>query len=334
MSGMNRLVIIDGNAIMHRAYHALPPMRNQEGLPTNAVYGFTSMLLRLIGDIKPTHLTVVFDRPAPTFRKKLYADYQSKRPKMDEDLSVQIDLVHEVVDSFGIPIYEKDGYEADDVIGTIATQIGNEHTHGTDADSTRVDQTIIVTGDRDILQLVTDRVLVFMPVRGLTKSKLYGVDETEKKLGVPPRKVIDLKALSGDSSDNYPGVAGIGPKTAKTLLDTYGTLEAVYTAAEKDGDVPEMRESVRKKLLDGKDDAFLSRELATIHTAVPIQFSVEKSLLDDLDTARAHGALERFGFYSLIARLSSVRKSSKSVKESDNSDKESKKPTSTQQSLF
>src|SRR3989344_5599255 len=213
---MNRLVLIDGNAVLHRAYHALPPLTAPDGSIVNAVYGFASILFKLHHDLAPTHLAVAFDRPKPTFRKKLFADYQAKRPEMDKELVGQIEKVHELVRAFGIPIYEVDGYEADDVLGTIAKQTKEE--------------VIIVTGDRDLLQLVNDRVKTYMPIKGLSEAKLYGVVEARERLGVNPTQISDFKALAGDASDNYPGVAGIGPKTAVELLSQFRTVEEIYTA--------------------------------------------------------------------------------------------------------
>lgn len=163
---MNRLVLIDGNAMLHRAYHAIPPfLTSPDGSVVNAVYGFGTMLVKLIGDLKPTHVAVAFDRPKPTFRKKLFKEYQAKRPELDPELIEQIPKVHDLITSFGIPIFEQDGFEADDVIGTLAK---NRKKEG-------IDQIIIVTGDRDILQLVEDeKVLVYMPTKGLSEAKLYG----------------------------------------------------------------------------------------------------------------------------------------------------------------
>lgn len=271
---MERLVLIDGNAMLHRAYHALPPLTAPDGSVVNAVYGFTTMLLRLINDLKPTHLAVAFDRPKPTFRQKLFVGYQAKRPKMDAELVDQIPKVHNLIESFGIPIFEKDGFEADDVIGTLAKK-----SHGL---------VIIVTGDRDILQLVRDeRVLVYMPTKGLSEGKLYGRKEVEERMGVPPEKIPDYKALAGDPSDNYPGVPGVGPKTAVKLLEKYKTIDGVIASAEL---TPEEKESAR-----------VSHDLATIRTSVPLEAKVAP--LGDLNRPEAIKELTRLGFRTLIARI-------------------------------
>ncbi len=290
---MNRLIIIDGNAILHRAFHALPPLTAPNGTMVNAVYGFTSMLLRLVSDLSPTHLAVAFDRPAPTFRKKLYADYQIKRPKMDDGLAIQIPLVHDVIKAMEIPVFEMDGFEADDVIGTLCSS----HTED-------MDQIIIVTGDRDLLQLVTEKTKLYMPTKGLSEAKLYGIQETIERLGVVPEQIPDYKALAGDSSDNYPGVPGIGPKTASDLLHTYPSIEQLY---EHVGD-KKIKPLLQHKLKSSKELAFLSKELATIKRDVPINIQVQPVTTSQLSTDRVLTVLQQFGFNSLIKRMQPTKK--------------------------
>jgi len=303
---MKRLILIDGNAILHRAYHALPPLTAPDGSVVNAVYGFTSMLFKLFSDLKPTHIAVAFDRPTPTFRKQLFAGYQAKRPEMDEELSTQIAKVHDVITSFGIPMYEVDGYEADDVIGTLAKQAVNKT------------QVIIVTGDRDLLQLVEgDRILTYMPVKGLSEAKIYGEKEAKERLGVDPKQIPDYKALAGDASDNYPGVAGIGPKTASQLLEIFGSVEKLYQAIQKkDARLKEFSPAVIEKLSFGAEDAVLSKDLATIRTDVPIHLNFDEAKIDTLDRPEARKALEEFHFSSLVKRLEKMGKEETKVKKS------------------
>lgn len=291
---MNRLVLIDGNAILHRAYHALPPLNSPDGTLVNAVYGFTTMLLRIIIDLAPTHVAVAFDRPKPTFRKDMFAGYQAKRPKMDDELAGQIGTVHDVVTALGLPIYELDGYEADDVIGTIVRKA----TH----DNNGFDSVIVVTGDRDILQLVTDRVFGYMPTKGLSEAKLYGVAETAERMGVPPEKIPDFKALAGDPSDNYPGVAGIGPKTAADLIAAFGSVEALYRAIDA-GDTATVSESVMRKLREGRESAMLGKDLATIRTDAPIPVDIDGMRVGKLATPNAVALFTKLGFRSLVKRL-------------------------------
>ncbi len=290
---MNRLVLIDGNAMMHRAYHALPPLTTPDGKPANMVYGFVSMVLRLHHALKPSHMAVAFDRPGPTFRNKLFADYQIQRPKAEDDFVSQIPMVHDTARAFGIPAYEADGFEADDVIGTIAKAV--QHTG--------IDQVIIVTGDRDILQLVKDeKVMVYMPTKGLSEGKVYGEKDVVERMGVAPSLIPDFKALAGDPSDNYPGVPGIGPKTAVTLLNQFGSVEAVYKGIQ--GKKHTITDTIRIKLTAGKKSATLSHELATIRTDAPIKFNESSAHITTFDTAAAHEALEALHFPSLIRRLS------------------------------
>lgn len=312
---MNRLVLVDGNAILHRAYHALPPLTDPNGTIVNAVYGFTMMLLRLYGDLKPSHLAVAFDRPKPTFRKELYKEYQATRPKMDDELSTQIPKVHSVVAAMGIPIFEMDGFEADDVIGTISAQ----------AKSLGIDQVIIVTGDRDIMQLaVDDKVLIYMPTKGLSEARLYGEKETVERMGVSPEQIPDFKALAGDSSDHYPGVAGIGPKTAVNLLLKYGSLENLYKKLEA-GKVKDFSDAICAKLTADKENALMSHNLATIRTNVPITITIPP--VTSLDTPEARAELETLGFKSLLKRLNG------SVVEPENKKSEEKSDDSEQLSF-
>lgn len=283
---MKRLILIDGNAILHRAYHALPPLTAPDGSVVNAVYGFGTMLLRLIGDLKPTHVAVAFDRPKPTFRKELFAGYQAKRPKMDEELADQIPKVHALVSGFGIPIFEKDGFEADDIIGTLAKH----------AKKDGIDQVVIVTGDRDMLQLVEDeKILVWMPTKGLSEAKLYGEKEVGERMGVVPNKIPDFKALAGDPSDNYPGVPGIGPKTAVALLTKYKSLEKILKTKEL---TPSEKES-----------AHMSHDLATIRTNVPLEGSLAP--LGSLNRPEAIRELTTLGFRTILKRITGEKSESR-----------------------
>ncbi len=289
---MNRLVLIDGNAILHRAYHAIPPMRAPDGTPVNAVYGFASMLVKLLHDLRPSHIAVAFDRPAPTFRKQLYGEYQGTRPEMEADLSIQISIVHDMAKAFSVSVYELDGYEADDILGTISTQAA---THG-------IEQVVIVTGDRDILQLVDDeRILVFMPVKGLSEAKLYDSKAVVERLGVTPKQLIDYKALAGDASDNYPGVPGVGPKTAVDLVHKYETVEGIY-AALMSGNT-DLKESIKTKLTQGKESAFLSKTLATIKKDVPIDIDWHRLVFTTLATPDGVDMLSKLQFHSLLKRV-------------------------------
>jgi len=257
---MQTLLLIDGNAIMHRAYHALPPFKAADGTPTNVVYGYLSMLNKVIIDFKPDYLISCFDTPKDTFRNKLFKEYQSQRPKIDDDFIVQIPLVKQALDAAGIERMEKDGFEADDLIGTI--------TRIFEANKFRV---VILTGDKDIFQLITDNVFVAAPQLGLANIKIFDKSEVEKKLDVNPRQIVEYKALAGDPSDNYPGAPGIGPKTASKLIHQFGTVEQIYKNIEK-----VESEKVKEILKKEKDSVFVSKKLATIMTDVEINLNIEK----------------------------------------------------------
>lgn len=294
---MNRLLIIDGNAMMHRAYHAIPPLTAPDGSVVNVVYGFANMLLRLHESLVPSHMAVTFDRPVPTFRKKLFTGYQSKRPKMEESLVQQIPKVHELVEAFGIPIFEKDGFEADDVIGTLCQQVKSEKLKV----KNNIDQVVIVTGDRDILQLVDgEKILVYMPTKGISEGKIYHEADVVERLGISPNNITDYKGLAGDASDNYPGVEGIGPKTAIDLIEKFGTIEHLYAEGEK-GHWGELKIGVQEKLHRGKEMALLSKDLATIRTNVELDIDLRP--IQTLNTESAKNELMKFHFHSLLKRL-------------------------------
>jgi DNA polymerase-1 len=292
---MNRLLLIDGNAIMHRAFHALPPLTNSKGETVNAVYGFFSMLLTVIPQIEATHLVVCFDRAKPTFRQTLYVGYQQHRPKMSDDLSPQFVIVHDLLAAMQAQIFELDGYEADDLIGTISVQALKE-SEGQSGET----EVVILSGDRDLLQLVNGQVKMLAPVTGVKNTILYDSAKVVEKFGVKPAQIVDYKALIGDASDGYPGVAGIGPKTASTLLAKYETLEGIYSH------LGDLEEKLRDKLVAGSEQAALCKKLATIVTDAPITFRLEKCLFDNLAILGLDEAFAAQGFKSIRDRLKTV----------------------------
>ncbi len=275
---------------MHRSFHALPTsLTTSYGEPINAVYGFVSMLLRTIQDLKPTHIAVCFDRPEPTFRKKEFAGYQSKRPEMDITLSSQFEKMQDTLKAIGIPVYSKAGFEADDLIGTISKQA-------------QVDEVIIVTGDKDILQLVDKKIKVYMPTKGMSEGKIHEEEDVKQKLGVTPKQIIDYKALIGDSSDNYPGVAGIGPKTAVSLIEKYQTLENIYDH------ISEVKESTSRRLLEGRKMGFMCKRLATIVTDVDVDFNLEQARKWKIDNPDVIDLFKDYSFKTLTKRVQDVGK--------------------------
>jgi len=286
---MKKLVLIDGNAIIHRAFHALPPMNNKDGTLTNAVYGFFSMLFKIISDLKPEYIIVCFDKKAPTFRKAMYVGYQAKRPKMSDELIPQIDIVHSALDAAKIQHFEIDGYEADDLIGTLSVKAKEKDL-----------QTIIVSGDRDLLQLVNSKVLMLAPVVGITNMILFDESKVKEKYGLNPEQIVDYKALVGDPSDNYPGVTGIGPKTASGLLQQFSTLEGVYQ------NLQEIAPALQEKLAQDAEQAAMAKKLATIVKDAPVDFEEEQVETNKIDVKALKTVFEDLGFNSLLKRLSQI----------------------------
>lgn len=277
------LVLVDGSGFIFRAFHALPPMTNPEGVPVNAVYGFTTMLARLIHDMAGTHLAVVFDASRETFRTQLYPFYKAHRPDVPEELRPQFSLIREATQAFGLQGIELPGWEADDLIASYATKI--QDLGGT---------CTIVSSDKDLMQLVGAKVQMYDPI----KQKMIGLAEVEAKFGVPPEKVAEVQALMGDSSDNVPGVPGIGPKTAAALITEYGTLERVLAATAT------MKPSKRRTVLqDHAEDARISLRLVTLERHVPLPVPIADLALVSPQQETLIPWLERMGFRSVIARL-------------------------------
>ena len=302
-------LVFDGHAVIYRAYHAFPNLTDPEGRLVNAVYGFSRILLKTISDFQPDFVAVAFDHPKPTFRHEAFTDYKAHREAMPEDLRPQIELIKEVVDILNMPKFELEGYEADDLVGTLAAKVTAEHIPSV------VDRTVIVSGDSDLLQLVTDKTQVFIPQRGkFGKDTLYVPTTVEKKYGFPPARLTQLKALTGDSSDNIPGVPGIGPKTAVKLLSYADSLEALFELVEKiqagDGDVLKdaaMKKAFSKRIVnllsEHKEQAEMSQQLAIIDTKVPIEFDLEKCRLQSYDRNKAAAVFEDLSFKSLVRLL-------------------------------
>ncbi len=298
---MTKLVLVDGFAILHRAYHAIPhTLTTKNGEPINALYGVVSMFLRVIEDLKPTHVAVCFDVKEKTFRHEVFEKYQSQRPHMEDGLSSQIAKTRSFLEAAKIPLFFKAGFEADDLIGTIAHTV---------VVSNLADEVVIVTGDKDILQLVSDRVRVYMPVSGLSVAKLYGRVEVRERMGVEPSQIADLKALVGDPSDNYPGVSGIGPKTAITLIEEFGSLENIYKNLDK------LPVKVSNKLVNDKENAKLSLKLSTIVRNVPINLDIEKASKWDIDSPEVLKLFQEFGFKTLTERVKKVGQKIESYKQ-------------------
>lgn len=256
---MEKLVLIDGNSLLNRAFYATPPFTTKDGLPTNGVFGFVKLLLKIVSEKKPTHFAVAFDLRAPTFRHKMYAEYKAGRKPMPDDLSVQFPVLKDVLRLMGIRICEMEGYEADDVIGTIAQKMQIP--------------TYIYTGDRDAYQLVDETTTVCFTKKGVSDILELTNENFKDEIGLTPLQIIELKALMGDKSDNIPGVAGVGEKSAMTLLDKYGDLDGIYAHIDEIGG------ALNRKLTENKEIAYFSKELATIKVDSPVDISLEDCLL-------------------------------------------------------
>lgn len=295
-----RLVILDTHAILHRAYHALPDFSSSKGEPTGALYGLVSMLVKIINDLKPDYLVAAYDLPGGTFRHAAYDGYKATRVKAEPDLYIQIDRARDVLAAFSIPVYEAQGFEADDVVGTVVHQLKKK----------KDVETIIASGDLDTVQLVDgDKTRVFTLRKGLTDTVLYDEGAVRTRFGFGPRSIPDLKGIAGDASDNIKGVPGVGEGSAVKLLQAYGGIEEVYRAIDKDGvEKVAERTGVQKRFVqlvaDHKESAEFSKQLATIRHDAPIAFELPaESWSDSIDKRKLLDLLAELDFRSLVPRV-------------------------------
>lgn len=282
-------LIIDGSAMVHRAYHAMPSLSAPDGTPTGAVHGFFSMLLRLLQELKPSHIAVAFDRPKPNFRKELFKEYQAQRPAVDSDLSPQFQIIQDILRDAQIATYGMDGFEADDLIGTLSS-----------AAAKTGDISYIVTGDRDMIQLVNKRTKILMPIKGISEMKLFDEARVKEQFGVPPEQIVELKALQGDASDNYPGVPGVGPKTAAGLVAKYKTVKNIYKSLDE---IKKENPRLGEKLEAGHDSAILCHQLASILLSVPFDYSFKECEAKHISYEKWRKAFEKYEFKTLPKRL-------------------------------
>jgi len=281
------MIIIDGNSLMHRAFYALPPLTNRDGLHTNVIYGFVNMINKLIESYKPNYMAIAFDCKAPTFRHEEYTDYKAKRLKMSEDMAEQIPYLKKVIDAMNIKRIELEGYEADDIIGTLSKM----------SDEKGI-KTLIVTGDRDAFQLITDNVHILMTKKGISEMEEYDREKLIAQYSITPEQVIDLKGLMGDASDNIPGIPGVGEKTALELLKEFGTVENMLDNTDKI-----KKNKVKQNVENNKEIALLSKRLATIITDVPINDSIEDCEYKEPDYEALSQLYSMLDFKSLLERL-------------------------------
>lgn len=285
-------MLIDGSAIVHRAYHAMPPLNRSDGTPTGAVQGFFSMTLKMIQQLQPFHIAIAFDRPAPNFRKELFKGYQAQRPAVDSDLSPQFGIIQDILKKARIATYAVDGLEADDIIGTIAEK-AKETGH----------LVYIITGDRDMLQLVNGKTKVLAPIKGISEMTLFDAEKVREKYGIKPSQFIDYKALQGDSSDNYPGVAGIGPKTAANLINEYGSVEKIYKSLDE---IAVKNKKLADRLTEGHEACMIAYKLATIVRDVPFVFDLKASRMEEIQLDDFKDALIKEEFHTLPRRLDEI----------------------------
>ncbi|MBP1712908.1 MAG: polymerase [Deltaproteobacteria bacterium] len=276
----SKLFLIDGSSYIYRAFFALPPLSNSKGFPTNAILGFTNMLLKVLRDKKPDYVAVVFDAPGPTFRHEVFGNYKANRPPMPENLRAQVPHIKEVVKALRIPVLEEEGFEADDLIGAITKKFAREEL-----------ETIIVSGDKDLMQLITPKVSMYDPM----KDKTFQISEVVERFGVPPEKVTEVMGLCGDTSDNIPGVPGIGEKTAARLIQEFGSIEELLKNVEK-----VKQTKLRENLVHFAEQARVSRELATLDTQAPVPWGMEGLKPGDPDSQKLHGIFKEMEFSRLL----------------------------------
>ncbi len=292
------LLLLDAHALIHRSFHAIPALNAPDGRPVNAVYGFAATVLSVLDVFHPTYLAVAFDEPGETFRDKEYAAYKATRAATPDELKSQFPMVRELVATLGIPIFAAQGYEADDLIGTLARQA--------EAQAVR---TIIVSGDHDLYQLITDHVAMYNVSRGLKAAELVDEAVFREHYGFAPALLPDYKALRGDTSDNIPGVAGIGPKTAKQLVAEFSGLDAILAVCADAGSA--ISSKVKDKICANADQARLSKRLATIVTDAPATLSLKDCVVTDYDEVAATTLFESLNFKSLLKRLPKAMPSSR-----------------------
>ncbi len=292
------LVVIDGNALLHRAWHALPPLTTKDGVVVNAVYGFLLILFRVIRELRPTHIVAAFDRAEKTFRHDEYEAYKAGREKQPDELYEQIPYIYKVLKALKVPTFDKAGYEADDIIGTLVSHRAVRE---------REMQCLILTGDLDALQLVDDSTRVYTMRKGISDTVIYDIAKVMERYGLKPEQLIDFKALKGDPSDNIPGVPGIGEKTAIKLISHFGSLAALYEAVERDESSvlsvikPRFLELLKKH----KDEAFLARKLVSMDRGVPLDFDIEACRFGDFDKKALVDLFSEYQFLTLMDKIPS-----------------------------
>ncbi|HRH30454.1 MAG TPA: DNA polymerase [Candidatus Paceibacterota bacterium] len=311
----DRLILFDSHAIIHRAYHAVPDFKSSDGTPTGALYGLSNMLMKIIADLKPDYMVAAYDLPKKTFRHEAYDGYKAGRRKTDDELITQIIKSREIFEAFHIPILEAEGFEADDILGTIVHQVlGHKKMNDVEI--------IIASGDMDTFQLVVkNRVKVFTFKKGLGEIAMYGEEEVVNRYGFLPKYVPDYKGLAGDSSDNIPGIRGIGEKTATNLIQVFGTLEEMYKKIKKDPEVLDkagLTSRVKNLIIEGEDDAIFSKTLATIRRDAPIDFVLPERFPAGAAQEKIEKLFSELEFRSLVGKVREVIHNGEQIKNGKN----------------
>ena len=295
---MEKLLILDSNSLMNRAFYAIPPLTNAEGIHTNAIYGFTNMLLKMKEDINPDYIVAAFDKKAPTFRHKEYDEYKAGRKKMPDELSEQFPIIKELLELMAINIYEIEGFEADDIIGTVAKIAQNENI-----------EVYIVTGDKDALQLATKTTKIVITKKGVSETAIYDEETFKNEFAITPTQFIDVKGLMGDKSDNIPGIPGIGEKTAFKLIQTYGSVEEVLNNIDEISG-----KKLKENLTTYSEQGIFSKKLATIMTEVPIEIDLDEiRSTDNYDGAKLKKLFLKLGMKSVINKLGDIEEEEEDI---------------------
>lgn len=289
-----RLIIIDSNALLHRSFHALPPLMTKTGQETGAVYGYLLTLFKAITDLQANYIVAAFDTKVKTFRHEMYQDYKAQRPVTPTGIVLQIPITKEVLEAFKIPVFAIEGVEADDVIATICEKVKGQDL-----------EVFIVSGDLDNLQLVNENTKVYTLGKGIKDTVIYDVDKVKERFGVSPAQMVDFKALTGDPSDNIPGVEGIGKKTAAEIIQKYDNIKNLYEELSTDTAV--LKPKVKEALKKNKESALMSRDLAQMKKDVDIDFKIEDCKFGDYNREGVENKLYKLEFNSLINRLPSIK---------------------------
>jgi DNA polymerase-1 len=293
-------IVIDGNSVVHRAYHALPRLTDKKGEAIGALYGFVLALFKAVKDFEPDCIAACFDTPKPTFRHREFKEYKGKRPPTPKDLVGQLEKVKTMLDDLGIAVFVKEGFEADDLIATVIKRARED-------EKGRETAIYVLTGDHDSLQLVNQKTKMYILNKGVKNNLVYDHEKIVETFGVRPDQIVPLKALAGDASDNIPGITGIGPKIAVELLQKYGTLKGIYECAKKEGcrlvESGGRSEKIRRLLLENEEKVFFFEKLIKMRDDAPIEFDLDKCGFADFDKGKTEKVFLDLGFVSLTKRI-------------------------------